>query len=179
MKLQRMFSIQSGQPDQGGSLSRELKAKAGAGAAKVVNKAESAASGAKKTLSGGGRKFYTKSIETAANAGQTLVNTARRAKLDAKEAVSAGRSAAMAKNVQRNAAARKQLADQASKLAAQYERRSGSAGANNAMSIVNKWLSGQNIAGSSPIQGYKTEKNLNSLAYLENLIQASGYVKKK
>lgn len=32
MKLQRMFSIQSGQPDQGGSLSRELKAKAGAGA---------------------------------------------------------------------------------------------------------------------------------------------------
>ena len=32
MKLQRMFSIQSGQPDQGGSLSRELKAKIGVGA---------------------------------------------------------------------------------------------------------------------------------------------------
>ena len=32
MKLQRMFSIQSGQPDQGGSLSRELKAKTGVGA---------------------------------------------------------------------------------------------------------------------------------------------------
>ena len=153
--------------------------KVGTGAAKVTNAAESLGSKAKSAVSGGGRKVYTKSIETASSAAHTLANTAKRAKLDAGEAIAAGKNRSYSKIVQQNAKARAKFADEARKLASEYTSSRGG-GSGNAMSIVNNWLKGNNVGGSrSLVNGYKTDSRMNSLEFLENLIQASGYMKKK
>ena len=133
----------------------------------MAGKAVNAASNASNRVKTGIKNNYTKPIEKAASLGVNSRLAAQRVKSDVNKAIATGKSAPIVKR-------RAQFADQARQLATEYYNPRGTSSNGAVSSLINRWLAGQGLMGER-----KVTSNMNTLNYLEEVLKASGYVKRK